>query len=243
MLDFLRETESATLYLVGDIVDGCRLRRWWYWPQSHNDVLQKLLRKARKGAKVVYIPGNHDAFARRYEGFNFGEITVMREAVHQTADGRRLLILHGDEFDTVVRYARWIAHLGDRAYHMALRLNLVVNWARRAFDLPYWSLSAYAKQRVKQAVKYIGAFETAVVQAARARDADGVICGHIHHAEMRMIDGILYCNDGDWMETCSALVEHHDGRLELLHWAALVAERDKADVAAARAQGAATAEG
>ena len=173
LLDFLRETESDTLYLVGDIVDGWRLKRWWYWPQTHNDVVQKLLRKARKGANVIYIPGNHDAFARRYIGYRFGGVEVLRETVHETADGRRLLVMHGDEFDVVVRCARWLAYLGDTAYHAALRLNVLVNWARSAFDLPYWSLSAYAKQRVKQAVKYIGAYEEAVAQAARSRGVDG----------------------------------------------------------------------
>lgn len=221
LLDFLRETESTMLYLVGDIVDGWRLKRWWYWPQPHNDVIQKILKKARKGAHVVYIPGNHDAFARRYVGYHCGDIEVLRE----TADGRKLLVMHGDEFDAVVRYARWMAYLGDSAYHFALRLNIMVNWARKLIGLPYWSLSAYLKQRVKQAVSFIGAFEQAVVQAAKSRGVDGVVCGHIHHAEMRMIDGVLYCNDGDWMETCSALVEHHDGRLEILHWADVVQAR------------------
>jgi len=219
LLDFLRETDSNMLYLVGDVVDGWRLKRWWYWPQPHNDVVQKLLRKARKGSHVVYIPGNHDAFARRYAGYHFGGVEVLKEAVHETADGRKLLVIHGDEFDVVVRYARWLAYLGDSAYHAALRLNVAVNWCRSALGLPYWSLSAYAKQRVKQAVKYIGAFEEAVVQAARSRGVDGVVCGHIHHAEMRMMGDMLYCNDGDWVETCSALVEHHDGRLEILRWA------------------------
>lgn len=230
LLDFLRETESDQLYLVGDIVDGWRLKRWWYWPQTHNNVVQKLLRKARKGTDVIYIPGNHDAFARRYVGHRFGGIEVMNDAIHTTADGRRLLIMHGDEFDAVVRYARWLAYLGDHAYHLALRLNVIVNWIRRTFGLPYWSFSAYAKQRVKQAVKFIGAFEAAVAQAARARGVDGVVCGHVHHPEMREIEGVLYCNDGDWMETCSALVEHHDGSLEIILWAD--AEREKQNQAA-----------
>lgn len=218
LLDFLRDTEAQTFYLVGDIVDGWRLRRWWYWPQSHNDVVQKLLRKARKGARVIYIPGNHDSFARRYVGYQFGGVEVLQDTIHETADGRRLLVLHGDEFDVVVRYAKWLAFLGDRAYHLALRVNVLVNWVRRTFGLSYWSLSAFLKLRVKKAVQFIGAFETAVAQAARAQGADGVVCGHIHHAEMRDVDGVLYCNDGDWMETCSALVEHHDGALEILRW-------------------------
>ena len=218
LLDFLRQTDSKTLYLVGDIVDGWRLKRGWYWPQPHNDVIQKLLRKARKGAQVVYIPGNHDDFARRYFGYRFGGVEVLHEAVHETADGRKLLVMHGDEFDVVVRYARWIAHLGDVAYHAALRLNVAVNWARARLGLPYWSLSGYLKNRVKQAVSYIGAYEQAVAETARRRGMDGVVCGHIHHAELREIDGVLYCNDGDWMDSCTALVEHYDGRLEILRW-------------------------
>ncbi len=228
LLDFLRATESANLYLVGDIVDGWRLRRWWYWPQTHNDVVQKLLRKARKGAKVVYIPGNHDAFARKYAGYQFGGIEVLKEAIHETADGRRLLVLHGDEFDVVVRYARWVALLGDWAYHAALRLNVLVNWSRQVLGLPYWSLSAYLKLKVKRAMQFVGAYESAVAHAARQRGVDGVVCGHIHHAEMREIEGVLYCNDGDWMETCSALVERHDGSLEILRWSDIAQTQRKA---------------
>lgn len=218
LLDFLRVTEAETFFLVGDIVDGWRLKRWWYWPQSHNDVVQKLLRKARKGARLIYVPGNHDDFARRYVGYQFGGIEVAEEAVHETADGKRLLVIHGDEFDVVVCYAKWLAYLGDRAYHLALRVNVVVNWVRRTFGLSYWSLSAFLKLKVKRAVQFIGAFEGAVAATAKSRGLDGVVCGHIHHAEMREVDGVLYCNDGDWMETCSALVEHHDGRLEILRW-------------------------
>jgi len=226
LLDFLRETESTTLYLVGDIVDGWRLKKWWYWPQPHNDVVQKILRKARKGAQVVYIPGNHDSFARRYAGYSFGNLHIMNDAVHETADGRRLLVMHGDEFDTVVRYARWLAYLGDNAYHLALRLNVIVNGVRRMLGLPFWSLSAFAKQRVKQAVNYIGAFEAAVANAAKTRGVDGVVCGHIHHAERREMEGVEYINDGDWVESCTALVEHHDGRLEILRWTDVMTARD-----------------
>ena len=218
LLDFLRKTESESLYLVGDIVDGWRLKRAWYWPQAHNDVVQKLLRKARKGTRVVYVPGNHDEILRRFLEINIGQIEVVSEAMHTTADGRRLLVLHGDEFDAVVRYARWLALLGDGAYHLALAANHGVNVLRRRLGLSYWSLSAYLKQRVKNAVEYISRFEAAVADAAARRGADGVVCGHIHHAEIRDIAGVTYCNDGDWVESCTALVEHPDGRLEILRW-------------------------
>ncbi len=219
LLDFLKHTESDFLYLVGDIVDGWRLRRSWYWNQLHNDVVQKLLRKARKGTQVVYVPGNHDEMLRDYLDLHFGGIFVTGEAMHITADGRRLLVLHGDAFDGVVRYARWLAFLGDRAYSFALFLNHWFNKARLALGLPYWSLSAFLKHKVKNAVNYIGDYEAAVASEARRRGADGVVCGHIHKAEIRTIDGILYCNDGDWVESCTALVEHADGRLEILPWA------------------------
>ena len=218
LLDFLRDTESEFLFLVGDIVDGWRLKRSWYWPQAHNDVVQKILRKARKGTHVVYVPGNHDEGARQFGGLHFGGVAVEGEAIHVTADGKRLLVIHGDQFDGVVRYAKWLAFLGDQAYTAALSINNVFNLARRHLGLPYWSLSAYLKQKVKNAVEFIGDFETALAEEARRRCVDGVVAGHIHHAEIRTIDGVLYCNDGDWVESCTALVEHFDGRLEILHW-------------------------
>jgi len=219
LLDFLKNTESEHLYLVGDIVDGWRLKKSWHWPQFHNDVVQKLLRKARKGCRVIYIPGNHDEFIRQYLEHNFGSVEVAPEFIHETADGKKLLCIHGDEFDGVVKYAKWLALLGDWAYTVALTINHWVNAARRRLGLPYWSLSAYLKHKVKNAVQFIGNFEIAMAEAARARGLDGIVCGHIHHAEIRDIDGILYCNDGDWVESCSALVEHFDGRLEILNWA------------------------
>ena len=218
LLDFLKHTESEFLYLVGDIVDGWRLRRSWFWNQLHNDVVQKLLRKARKGTEVIYVPGNHDEMLRDYLDLHFGGVFVTGEAIHETADGKRLLIIHGDAFDGVVRYARWLAFLGDRAYNIALVLNHWFNKARLALGYPYWSLSAFLKHKVKNAVNYIGEFEHAVASEAKRRGTDGVVCGHIHKAEMRQIEGILYCNDGDWVESCTALVEHMDGRLEILHW-------------------------
>ncbi|HEV7368564.1 UDP-2,3-diacylglucosamine diphosphatase [Arenibaculum sp.] len=219
LLDFLRRTESEYLYLVGDIVDGWRLKRSWYWPQAHNDVVQKLLRKVRKGTKVFYIPGNHDEALRQFIGLQFGGATVVDEAVHVTADGRRFLVIHGDSFDAVVKYAKWLAHLGDTAYTVLLVLNTWLNQARRRLGFTYWSLSAYLKHKVKNAVEYIGNYETALVEEARRRDVDGVICGHIHSAGMRDMQGVLYCNDGDWVESCTALVEHETGELEILDWA------------------------
>ncbi len=219
LLDFLKRTDSEYLYLAGDIIDGWRLKRTWFWPQEHNDVVQKILRKARKGTKVIFVPGNHDAFARDYVDHHFGGVAVTDRAVHETADGRKLLVIHGDEFDVVVRYAKWLAVLGDGAYTVLLVINNWFNRIRERLGRPYWSLSAYLKLKVKNAVQYIAEFETALARAAAAEGVDGVVCGHIHHAEMRVIDGVLYCNDGDWVESCTALVEHHDGRLELLDWA------------------------
>ncbi|MCR6629305.1 MAG: UDP-2,3-diacylglucosamine diphosphatase [Magnetospirillum sp.] len=218
LLDFLKNTESDVLYLVGDIVDGWRLKRSWYWPQPHNDVVQKILRKARKGTRVVFLPGNHDEFARDYADHNFGDIEVMRETVHVTKTGQRLLVLHGDAFDGVVKYAKWLAHLGDWAYTVALGLNHWFNLVRRRMGLPYWSLSAYLKHKVKNAVQFIDEYEQTVAEEARRQGVDGVVCGHIHHAEIRDIGGILYANDGDWVESCTALVETQEGALEVLHW-------------------------
>ncbi len=227
LLDFLKVNECETLYLVGDIIDGWRLKKSWYWPQEHNDVVQKILRKARKGTRVIFIPGNHDEFARDYVDQHFGGVEVLEKVVHETADGKRLLVIHGDEFDIVVRYAKWLAVLGDGAYTMLLIINSWYNAIRKRMGKPYWSLSAYLKLKVKNAVKYIVEFETAIAKAAQAENVDGVVCGHIHHAEMRDINGILYCNDGDWVESCTALVEHHDGQLELIDWTAHSATRAK----------------
>jgi len=218
LLEFLKEHPSERLYLVGDIVDGWQLRRRWYWPQAHNDVVQKLLRHARKGCRVVYVPGNHDEFARHFVGHRFGGIEVVDEAVHTTADGRRLWVVHGDYFDGVVRYHRWLAFLGDNLYGFTLRLNRHLNMLRGRLGLPYWSLSAYLKHRVKTALNYVTDFEEAVAGEARRRGHDGVVCGHIHRAGMRDIGGTLYCNDGDWVESRTALAERHDGTLELLQW-------------------------
>ncbi len=219
LLDFLKRTECETLFLVGDIIDGWQLRRNWYWPQSHNDVVQKLLRKARKGTRVVFIPGNHDEFARKYVGHSFGGIEVAHDWIHETADGRKLWVMHGDLFDAVVQCAKWLAYVGDNLYEFTLRLNSHLNSLRARMGLPYWSLSQYLKRKVKRAVSYVGDFEQAVVREARKRGVQGVVCGHIHHAQLCDIGGMLYANDGDWVESLTALAEHADGRLEILHWA------------------------
>ena len=219
LLEFLRAHDADTIYLVGDIVDGWRLKQTWYWPQSHNDVVQKLLRKARKGARIFYVPGNHDEFLRKYCGSHFGGIEVLESVIHETADGRRFLVIHGDVFDMVVRHARWLALLGDWAYETALILNAHLNVLRRRLGLSYWSLSAWAKLRVKNAVNFIGRFEETLSAEARKQRVDGVICGHIHHATMHDMAGVAYVNTGDWVESCTAVVENHDGRFELIRWA------------------------
>jgi UDP-2,3-diacylglucosamine pyrophosphatase LpxH len=219
LLDFIRQMECDSLYLVGDIVDGWKLKSGWHWPQAHNDVVQKLLRLSRKGTKVIYIPGNHDDEVRNFCGVHFGGLIVARDAVFQALDGRRFLVTHGDEFDGVINHARWLAFVGDYGYRVLLALNTHWNLIRRKLGFGYWSLSAFVKVKVKNALQFIENFEAAVAEEARRRGVDGVICGHIHKAEMRMIGDILYINDGDWVESCTALVEHMDGRLELIDWA------------------------
>ena len=221
LLDFIKHMDCQSLFLVGDIVDGWRLKSGWYWPQAHNDVVQKILRLARRGVHVTYVPGNHDEFARAYCGMTFGDVRVVTDAIHETADGKRLLIVHGDHFDGVVQYAKWLSLLGDWAYAIVLELNTWFNRIRRRLGFGYWSLSAYLKGKVKNAVQFIADFEAAVAEEARRRGVDGVVCGHIHKADLRQIDGMLYANDGDWVESCTALVEHFDGRLEIVEWAKL----------------------
>lgn len=218
LLNFLKTYTCDNLYLVGDIVDGWQLRRKWYWPQSHNDVVQKLLRKARKGCRVIFVPGNHDEFGRHFLDHSFGGIEILEEAVHITADGKKLWVIHGDYFDGVIQCAKWLAYVGDNLYEFTLKLNRYLNHLRARMGMPYWSLSAYLKLKVKKAVNFISDFEVAVANEARKLGYHGTICGHIHQAEIRNIDGILYCNDGDWVESCTALVEHADGRLEILRF-------------------------
>ena len=218
LLQFLKRYDADTIYLVGDIIDGWKLKSGWFWPQAHNDVVQKLLKKVHRGARLIYIPGNHDEFARGYLGHNFGGIDVVNEAVHEAADGKRYIVLHGDHFDLVVRHAPWLAHIGDGAYSFALQLNGALNGIRRRLGFTYWSLSAWAKLKVKKAVNHIGRFEELLSLEARRHACDGVICGHIHHAVIQDLDGVRYMNTGDWVESCTALVEHEDGRFELIRW-------------------------
>jgi len=236
LLDFLKRVECDTLYLVGDIIDGWQLRRSWYWPQAHNDVVQKLLRKARKGTRVIYVPGNHDEFARKFLEHSFGGIEVAEEWIHTTADGRQLWVTHGDLYDGVIQVARWLALLGDSLYEFTLKLNRHLNSWRARAGLPYWSLSKYLKLKVKRAVSYVGDFEAALAREARKRGVDGLVCGHIHHAEMRDVEGILYCNDGDWVESLTALVEHADGSLAIVEWGEVMAGRATLSTAPAAAQ-------
>jgi len=219
LADFLAHNACDTLFLVGDIVDGWQLKRRWYWTQAQSQVVTEILRKVDAGTRVIFVPGNHDEFARDYAGRLFGGVEIVNETIHETADGRTLWVLHGDRFDGVIAYAKWLAHVGDRAYGMALRLNDLLFAARKALGLPYWSLSAFLKHKVKNAVEYISRFEEIVAREAASRGVDGVVCGHIHHAEIRRIGDVLYLNDGDWVESCSALVEDAHGHMEILRWA------------------------
>lgn len=226
LIDFLDHTDSETMYLVGDIIDGWRLKKKFYWPAAHNDIVWRIMKRARRGTRVVYVPGNHDEMFRQFTGLSFGGVEIRRAAFHDTADGRRLMVLHGDEFDTVMLAHRWLAFVGDAAYHLLMSLNLWVNAVRRRLDLPYWSLSKVAKHKVKNAVEFISKYEEVVARAAAERGIDGVVCGHIHTAEHRMFGDVEYWNDGDWVEGCTALVEHFDGRMEILHWPDEVARRE-----------------
>jgi UDP-2,3-diacylglucosamine pyrophosphatase LpxH len=218
LLDFLRRVECEQIYLVGDIIDLWSLQRTFYWPQAHNDVIRTILGKAKHGTRVVYVPGNHDRVFRDHDGLTLGNVEICLEAIHETADGRRFLVLHGDEFDSIVRASPLLESVGNHAYAAALRLNRYVNAVRQGLGYRYWSLAAFLKHKVKNAVKYIANFERALAVEARRRGVDGVICGHIHRAEITEIDGILYCNDGDWVESCTTLVEDFSGRLSLLRW-------------------------
>ncbi|MEY3624165.1 MAG: hypothetical protein RLZZ407_1724 [Pseudomonadota bacterium] len=223
--DFLHSVECETLYLVGDIVDGWRLRKGWYWPDQHNEVIRRVLKMAHRGTRVIYIPGNHDEMFRDYAGLSFGGVDVQLEAIHTTADGRSLLVTHGDAFDGIVLYARWLAFLGDQAYTLLLKANIVLNAIRRRLNLPYWSLSSYLKKRVKNAVQYIGQYEEVVAREASQRGVEGVVCGHIHCAEIRQFGSITYYNDGDWVESCTALTEAKDGTMSIIDWAEHVRSR------------------
>jgi len=218
LFDFLNHTECDRLYLVGDMIDFWSLKGGWYWPASHNRVLQKILSLAARGTEVIYVPGNHDEVFRDYAGAVFASVRIVPQALHRSADGRQFLVIHGDEFDTIVKHSKWLAVFGSWLYDVLLYANRWVNAVRRRFGFPYWSLAAYLKHKVKNAVNYIGNFEHALAHEARRHKAAGVICGHIHHAEISQVNGVLYCNDGDWVESCTALIERPDGSLGVLRW-------------------------
>jgi UDP-2,3-diacylglucosamine pyrophosphatase LpxH len=228
LIDFLDHVDSEYLYLVGDILDGWRMRKRFYWPERHNAIVRRVMKRAKRGTKVIYIPGNHDEMFRQFAGMNFGGVEIRRQAIHTTADDRKLLIVHGDEYDAVVLAHRWLAFLGDWAYRTMMQLNVAVNAVRRFFGMEYWSLSKLAKAKVKGAVSVITQFEEALAHEAKSKGVDGVVCGHIHTAEIRDFDGVTYYNDGDWVEGCNALVEHSDGRMELLHWPEEIKKRQGA---------------
>lgn len=232
LIDFFDHVDCDTMYLVGDIVDGWQLKKRHYWPPEHNDVVWRILKRSKRNTRIVYIPGNHDEMFRPFCGLDFGGVEIASEAIHTTADGRRLLVLHGDEFDSIVLSHRWLAIIGDTAYTWLLRLNTLINRVRSRFGLSYVSLSMIAKHKVKNAVQFIGRFEDVVAHAAHSRGVDGVVCGHIHSAEMRQIADVIYYNDGDWVEGCTALVEHADGRMEILRWADEMAARPKQEIVA-----------
>jgi UDP-2,3-diacylglucosamine pyrophosphatase LpxH len=218
LLDFLRHHEADIIYLVGDIVDGWQLKSGWYWPQSHNDVIQKLLRKARQGARLIYIPGNHDEFLRDYFGTHFGGVVVVEQATHTAADGKRYVVMHGDQFDRRIRRARAFAALGDHGRMLLAGATAAVNFARRQLNLPTWSFSNWARFKVKDALNYVRSFEEALIAEAARRRAEGIICGHVHHPSIRDFPAARYINCGDWIESCSAAIEHFDGRLEIVSW-------------------------
>ena len=219
LVDFLRAYEAENIFLIGDIVDFWSMSRSIYWTPAQNTFVQKILRRARRGERVIFIPGNHDEALREYVGIAFGDIEVLTEHVHQLADGRRFLLLHGDEFDQITRHHRWVAVLGDVAYNLLVRLNGLLSWMRRRMGISgYWSLAGYAKRRIKKALQFIFDFEDSAVHSARQRGLDGIICGHIHSATIRQIGELTYVNCGDWVDSCTAIVEHGDGSLELIAW-------------------------
>lgn len=218
LLDFLKTFECDKIYLVGDIIDGWAMSKSRYWPQAHNDVIQKLLRKGRKGTEIVYIPGNHDEFMRDYCDSEFGHILLVKDTIHIGVDDRIYYVTHGDQFDVVVKNIKWLAYIGSWAYDFSIMLNVLFNRARKLFGLEYWSLSAWLKYKVKEAVNFIGDYEKSLSSYAKSKKFNGIICGHIHHPSIRDIDGIEYINCGDWVESCTAVVEHHDGKFEIIKW-------------------------
>ncbi|MBD3766925.1 MAG: UDP-2,3-diacylglucosamine diphosphatase [Gammaproteobacteria bacterium] len=222
LAEFLKFHHAPVIYLVGDIVDGWRLKKRHFWPQSHTDVIRRLFTKAKRGSRIVYVTGNHDDFLRRYSGIHFGNIELCDEVVHETLSGQKLRVLHGDAYDGVVTCHKWLALLGDWAYESMLHVNRWYNKLRQYWGFGYWSLSAYLKHRVKRAVMYMHEYEHLLMRDAHKAGFDGVVCGHIHHAEIRQTDQGWYGNCGDWVESCTALVEHEDGRMDLLRYHATV---------------------
>jgi UDP-2,3-diacylglucosamine pyrophosphatase LpxH len=218
LLDFFKTFECEKMYLVGDIIDGWAMNRSKYWPQSHNDVIQKLLRRARKGTEIIYIPGNHDEFMRDFCDFEFGHIILSKESVHVGVDGKLYYVTHGDQFDAVITHAKWLSHIGSWAYDVSIIINIYLNKIRKLFGMPYWSLSSYLKQTVKESVNFIGDYESTLSNYVKSKKLNGVICGHIHHANISDMDGIQYMNCGDWVESCTALIEHHNGKFEIVKW-------------------------
>jgi len=218
LLEFIKHTQSEKLYLVGDIIDGWALKNTWYWPQSHNDVVQKILRKARHGTEVFYISGNHDEVMRGFVPVNFGGVSILNQVIHETVDKKKYLVVHGDQFDGIIQCAKWLAMLGSITYDFLIYFNRYINFFRKKLGYEYWSLSNYLKFTVKNAVKFVSEYEKLVCNYAKQFKVEGIICGHIHHANMQNMNGIHYINDGDWVESCTALVEHFDGKLELINW-------------------------
>jgi UDP-2,3-diacylglucosamine pyrophosphatase LpxH len=219
LLEFIKIFECEKLYLVGDIIDGWAMTKSFYWPQAHNDVIQKLMRIARKNTHVVYLPGNHDEFLRSFGEHKFGNVQLIDTIIHTGVDGKRYIIMHGDQFDAVISNMKWLAHLGSWGYDILIYINVIVSWFRNKLNLPHWSLSAWAKYKVKQAVNFIGDYEENLSNYAHSRGANGIICGHIHHANIRQIGDITYMNSGDWVESCTALVENLDGTWEIIYYA------------------------
>lgn len=219
LLDFLKHNDCDVLYLVGDIIDFWALSKKVYWPKDHNTIIQKILRKARHDTRVIYIPGNHDENVRDYNDYVFGDIVVKNSVIHTTADGKRLLVVHGDEYDTIAKYHKWIAKLGSKGYDFLLEVNRLFRAVRRVFGIrSHFSLAAFIKFKVKNAIQFISDYEQSIVNTLSDEGLDGVICGHIHHAEIKNLDGFLYINTGDFVESCTGIVEHYDGRLELIRW-------------------------
>lgn len=232
LLDFLHKVDCDYLYLVGDIIDVWEMKKRMYWPQAHNNVIRTLLGKAKHNTKVIYVPGNHDEVLRDFDGAVFGNVEIQNEVIHTTADNRKLLIIHGDQFDSVVKISPMLAKVGSRLYEWLLRANRYVNMVRRKLGFSYWSLAAFLKHKVKNAVQYISNFEEAVAHEAARQGVDGVVCGHIHRAEIARHHNVDYYNCGDWVESCTALVEHPNGEMEIINWTEMV-EQPRAIVQAA----------